>query len=57
MKRLTLTISTMIIVLVLAIWMLQKEFREIELLTRIIISVGASAFSGLISYFLFRGDK
>ncbi|TDL75852.1 histidine kinase [Rhodococcus qingshengii] len=57
MKRLTLTISIMIIVMFLATWRLEKEFTEIDFQTRIIISVGASVFSGLISYFLFRVDK
>lgn len=57
MKRLTLTIITMIIVLVLAMWWLAKNYMEIDFQTRIIISAGASAFSGLLSYIMFRGEK
>ncbi|MEH6996730.1 histidine kinase [Neobacillus drentensis] len=57
MKRLTLTILAMLIVMVSAMWMLEKNFMEIDFQTRIIISAGASALSGLISYFLFREDK
>jgi hypothetical protein len=57
-KRLTLTISTMFIVMILAMWRLEKDYIEIDLQTRTFISAGASVLSGLISYFLFfRGDK
>jgi hypothetical protein len=37
--------------------MLEKDYSEINLMTRIMISVGAGIFSGLISFFLFRFDK
>jgi hypothetical protein len=57
MKKFPVTIPIMIIVVVLAMWMLEKDFSEINILTRIIISVGAGIFSGLISFFLFRFDK
>lgn len=57
MKRKTFTILTMIIVWVLAMWMLAEKYMDIDFLTRIIISVGASSFSGLISYFMFRVEK
>ncbi|WP_342430130.1 histidine kinase [Neobacillus sp. FSL H8-0543] len=54
MKRLPLIISIMIIVMFLAMWMLERDFTEIDFQTRIIIPAGASALSGFISYFLFR---
>ncbi|WHZ03883.1 histidine kinase [Neobacillus sp. YX16] len=48
----------MFIVMILAMWRLEKDYIEIDLQTRIFISAGASVFSGLVSYFLFfRGDK
>jgi peptidoglycan biosynthesis protein MviN/MurJ (putative lipid II flippase) len=56
-KRLFLTISAMLIVMVLAMWMLEKNYSEINFQTRAIISAGASVLSGLISYILFRDDK
>jgi len=56
-KRLYLTISAMLIVMVSAMWMLEKNYMEIDFQTRIIISAGASALSGLISYLLFKEDK
>jgi peptidoglycan biosynthesis protein MviN/MurJ (putative lipid II flippase) len=56
-KRLFLTISAMLIVLVLAMWMLEKNYAEIAFQTRVIIAAGASVLSGLISYILFRDDK
>lgn len=57
MKRLILTILTMIFVLALAIWWLGEKYMEIDFQTRIIISAGASVFSGLISYLMFKGEK
>jgi hypothetical protein len=56
-KRLSLTISAMIIVLVLAMWMLEKNYMEIAFQTRVMIAAGASVLSGLISYILFKDDK
>jgi hypothetical protein len=57
MKKFPVTIPIMIIVFVLAMWMLDKDYSEINMMTRIIISVGAGIFSGLISFFLFRFEK
>lgn len=57
MKKFPVTIPIMLIVVVLAMWMLEKDFSEINILTRIIIAVGGGIFSGLISFFLFRFDK
>jgi hypothetical protein len=47
----------MIIVVVLAMGMLEKDYSEINMITRLMISIGAGILSGLISYFLFRFDK
>jgi|tagenome__1003787_1003787.scaffolds.fasta_scaffold17825537_2 hypothetical protein len=57
MKKFPVTIPIMIIVVVIAMWMLEKDYSEINIMTRIMISVGAGIFSGLISFFLFRFDK
>lgn len=47
----------MILVAVLAMWMLGKDYSEIDLQIRILISAGAAILSGAISYFLFNVDK
>ena len=57
MKKFPITIPIMIIVVVLAMWMLEKDYSEINMITRLMISIGAGILSGLISYFLFRFDK
>ncbi|MDR7075689.1 hypothetical protein J2Y03_000677 [Neobacillus niacini] len=57
MKKFPVTIPIMLIVVVIAMWMLEKDYSEINFMTRIMISVGAGIFSGLISFFLFRFDK
>lgn len=57
MKKFPVTIPIMIIVVVLAMWMLEKDYSEINILTRIIISIGAGILSGLISFLLFSFDK
>jgi hypothetical protein len=57
LKKLTLTIPIMILVAVLAMWMLGKDYAEIELQTRMLIAGGAAILSGVISYFLFAFEK
>ncbi|MFP7299368.1 histidine kinase [Neobacillus niacini] len=57
MKKFPITIPIMIIVVVIAMWMLEKDYSELDIMTRIMISAGAGIFSGLISFFLFRFDK
>jgi hypothetical protein len=57
MEKFPFTIPIMIIVVVIAMWMLGKDYSEINIMTRIMIAVGAGIFSGLISFFLFRFDK
>lgn len=56
LKKITI-ISIMILVAVLAMWMLGKDFAEIELPTRMLIAGGAAILSGVISYFLFVFEK
>jgi hypothetical protein len=56
-KKLALVIPIMILVAILAMWMLGKEYADIELPIRILISVGAALLSGVISYFLFAFEK
>jgi hypothetical protein len=57
MRKFSVTIPIIIIVVVIALWMLDKDYSEINIMTRIMIAVGAGIFSGLISFFLFRFDK
>jgi hypothetical protein len=57
MKKFPITIPIMMIVVVIAMWMLEKDYSEINMMTRLMISIGAGLLSGLISYFLFRFDK
>jgi hypothetical protein len=57
MKKSPITIPIMIIVAAIAMWMLEKDYSELNIMTRIMISVGAAIFSGLISFFLFKFDK
>lgn len=57
MKKFIVVIPIMILVAVLAMWMLEKDYSVIEYQTRIIISVGAGFLSGIISFFLFSLDK
>jgi hypothetical protein len=56
-KKLMIVIPIMILVAVLAMWMLGKEYAEIDLPMRLMISVGAAVLSGVISYFLFAFEK
>ena len=57
MKKVTIAIPIMILVSILAMWMLEKDYSEIDIQTRMIISAGAGVFSGVISFFLFGLDK
>jgi hypothetical protein len=57
MKKFLITIPIMIIVVVIAMWMLEKDYSEINMMTRIFISIGAGILSGLISFMLFKFDK
>ncbi len=47
----------MLFVGALAMWMLKRDYSEIEYGTRVLISVGAAIFSGVISFFLFKSNK
>jgi len=57
MKRFIFIIPIMVVVATLAIWLLNKDYSEINYGTRILIVTGGSIFSGIISYFLLRNDK
>jgi hypothetical protein len=57
LKKLFLVVPIMILVAILAMWMLGKEYTEIGQLTRMMISAGAAVLSGIISFFLFAADK
>lgn len=56
-KRNFIIIPIMLLVAATAMWMLNKDYQEIDFAIRMIISAGAAVLSGVISYFLFRPDK
>ncbi len=56
-KRFMFVIPITIIVLVVAIWMLNGGYSEIEPSIRLMIAIGAAIFSGVISYFLFPENE
>ncbi|GHH99473.1 histidine kinase [Neobacillus kokaensis] len=56
-KRFTFVMPIMIIVMVVALWMLNEEYSEVQLGIRVIIAIGAALFSGVISYFLFPENE
>ncbi|MEK3889982.1 hypothetical protein [Bacillus sp. FSL K6-3431] len=56
MKRLVVVIPIMVIVATIAMWMLEKDYSDIEPSIRLMITGGAAILSGIISYFLMRND-
>lgn len=47
----------MILVAGAAMWMLNKDYQQIDLMIRLMIAAGAALLSGVISYFLFKPEK
>lgn len=56
MKRFSFVIPIMIVVAVLAMWYLNKEYTEVPLSSRIIIAIGGSIVSGVISFFMLKKE-
>jgi len=56
MKRFKFIIPIMIVVVVLAMWYINKEYPEVPMSSRIMISIGGSILSGIISFFLLKKD-
>ncbi|WP_245796539.1 hypothetical protein [Domibacillus antri] len=56
MKRFIFVIPVMVLVFSIATWMLNKDFAMIDVQTRALIAAGASIFSGIITFFLMKGD-
>ncbi|MDX8342739.1 MULTISPECIES: histidine kinase [Bacillaceae] len=56
-KRFTMIIPIMILVAVASYWMLGKYYSEIELGSKIMLIIGGTLLSGVISFFLFKEDK
>ncbi|MCH1624492.1 histidine kinase [Fredinandcohnia quinoae] len=52
-KRFSVVIPVSIMVGLIAMWMLNKDFAEIDLSIRLLIAMGATLLSGVITYFLF----
>ena len=56
MKRLILVIPTMVIVAALSMWYLNKEYTDVPFNSRILIVIGGTLVSGIISFFLLKKD-
>ncbi|WNS76278.1 histidine kinase [Bacillus sp. DTU_2020_1000418_1_SI_GHA_SEK_038] len=57
MRKFALVIPIMLIVAAAAMWMLKRDYSEIEYQTRVLLSGGAAVFSGVISFFLFKSGE
>ncbi|URM32302.1 histidine kinase [Cytobacillus firmus] len=56
-NRKLIVIPIMILVAGAAMWMLNKDYQQIDLMIRLLIAAGAALLSGVISYFLFKPEK
>ncbi|WP_338751869.1 histidine kinase [Bacillus sp. FJAT-52991] len=56
-KKMTFMVPIMIVVAILAMWMLEKDYPMIDLQTRLLITAGAASLSGLISLFLLGNNE
>lgn len=57
MKLFRFIIPIMIIVGILSMWLIETKYSEVPYETRILIAVGGSIVSGIITHFLLRGDS
>ncbi|MFK4998368.1 hypothetical protein ACI2OX_16740 [Bacillus sp. N9] len=51
MKRLIPVIPVVIAVAVMSMWILERNFSEIDVQTRMLIAAGGTVLSGVLSYF------
>jgi len=56
MKRFAIVIPTMIIVAILATWILARDYSEVPLQIRILITAVGAMLSGLLSFILSKQD-
>lgn len=56
LKRFIFVIPVAILVFSIATWMLNKDYAMITRDTRLLISAGAAVFSGILTFFLMKGD-
>ncbi len=56
MKRFIFVIPIMVIVAVMAMWYLNKEYTDVPFSSRILIVIGGTLVSGIISFFLMKKD-
>ena len=56
MKRFSFIFPIMIIVAVLAMWYLNKNYTDVPYSSRIYITIGGSIVSGVISFFLLKKE-
>ncbi|MGM0845323.1 MAG: histidine kinase [Bacillota bacterium] len=56
-KRLAVALPVSILVFSLALWFLSNNYSEIDQLTRMLIALGGTVLSGIITYFLFPENE
>ncbi len=56
-NRKVIILPIMILVAAAAMWMLNKDYQQIDMSVRMMIAIGAALLSGVISYFLFKPEK
>ncbi|GLB59881.1 histidine kinase [Cytobacillus sp. NCCP-133] len=56
-NRKLIVIPIMILVAAAAMWMLNKDYQQIDMPIRMLIAAGAALLSGVLSYFLFKPEK
>lgn len=56
MNRLKVVVPIMIIVAILAMWFLAKDYGALPIQTRVFIATGGALMSGVISYFLLHKE-
>lgn len=56
MKKLKMIVPVMIVVFLLAVWILNKDYSILSLYIRILIASGGALLSGVLTYFLSRDE-
>jgi hypothetical protein len=56
MNRFKIVLPTMILVLFLSMWVLEKDYSTVPLQIRILIAAGGALLSGVITYILIKQD-
>ncbi|WP_299089133.1 hypothetical protein [uncultured Metabacillus sp.] len=56
MNRIRIVIPTMIAVLIMAMWLLEKDFSTISIYVRVFIALGGALLSGVLTFILMKQD-